>query len=101
MNLVGLKIRSGVGPVVNVHPSCLAPKTFDLLYAFSVFRKESEGKLDLWLSQNKSFYKSTFLIENDNVITSLYMEKKEFESLESKLFELKEYVPSGCISWSL
>ena len=99
--LVGLKITSGVGPVVKVHPSCLVPKTFDLLYAFSVFRKDSEAKLDLWMSQDKSLYKSTFLIENDNVITSLYMKKKEFESLESKLFELKEYVPTGCISWSL
>ena len=44
--LVGLNIVSGLGPVVHVHPNCLTPKTFDLLFAFSVFRKESEVKSD-------------------------------------------------------
>jgi|694.fasta_scaffold04828_1 hypothetical protein len=99
--LVGLNIISGLGPVVHVHPSCLTLKTFDVLYAFSVFRKESEVKLDHWLSQDNSLSKSILLSENDSLITSLYVKTKEYDSLESKLFQLKQYVPKECISWSL
>jgi len=99
--LVGLNIISGLGPVVHVHPSSLTLKTFDLLYAFSIFRKDSEVKLDHWLSQDNSLSKSILLSENDSLITSLYVKNKEFDSLESKLFELKQYVPKECISWSL
>jgi hypothetical protein len=99
--LVGLNIISGLGPVVEVHPSCSTLKTFDLLYAFSVFRKDSEVKLDHWLLQDNSLSKSMLLTENDSLITSLYTKKKEFDNLESKLFALKGYVPKGCISWSL
>ena len=99
---VGLNIISGLGPVVTVHPSCSTLKTFDLLYAFSVFRKDSEVKLDRWLLQDNSLSKSMLLTENQSLITSLYVKNKEFESsLEPKLFELKGYVPKECISWSL
>ncbi len=99
--LVGLNIISELGPVVEVHPRCSTLKTFDLLYAFSVFRKDSEVKLDRWLLEDNSLSKSMFLTKNDSLITNLYMKKKEFENLESKLFELKQYVPKGCISWPL
>jgi hypothetical protein len=99
--LVGLNIIPGVGPVVHAHPSCLGIKTFDLLYAFSVFRKDSELKLEHWLSQDNSLSKSILLIENDTLITSLYVKNKEFENLEFMLFELKKYLPKECISWSL
>jgi len=99
--LVGLNIISELGPVVEVHPRCSTLKTFDLLYAFSVFRKDSEVKLDRWLLEDNSLSKSMFLTKNDSLIRNLYMKKKEFENLESKLFELKQYVPKGCISWPL
>jgi hypothetical protein len=66
--LVGLNIISGLSPVVEVHLSCSTLKTFGLLYAFSVFRKDWEVKLDHWLLQDNSLSKSMPLTENGSFL---------------------------------
>jgi len=100
--LVGLKL-TWLGRFVDVHASQtqLTSEQFDLLYAFLVFRKDLEAKLDLWLLQDNSLSKSPSFDDNQKVITSLLKKKREFEAIEFGLFELKEYVPKHCISWVL
>jgi hypothetical protein len=66
--LVGLNIISVLGPVVEVHPSCSTLKTFGLLYAFSVLRKDWEVKLDRWLLQDNPLSKSMLLTENGSFL---------------------------------
>jgi len=100
--LVGLKL-TWLGRFVDVHASQtqLTSEQFDLLYAFLVFRKDLEAKLDLWLLQDNSLSKSPSFDDNQKVITSLLKKKREFEAIEFGLFEFKEYVPKDCTSWVL
>jgi len=100
---VGLSVESRVGPVLAVHPDCLKPKDFDMLYAFYIFRNDLEVLLDELLSEDNCLYKTTVLKENTDVINVLLFRDQAqlFKVFEASLFNFKEHVPPEYISWSL